>query len=147
MGFSRHSAAVTFVASVLCVLVFGDETAKAGPIHNYIVNTASGDIPARHASTDVENINIANHCSEGGGKKENCLCLVKVLKHDLNTHDYRVIATRIRPEENAPRPLAKDRYNKNAPDKPLDPILRALLESPDLLARCEVADRFYSQTR
>ncbi|GHB01626.1 hypothetical protein GCM10009069_25640 [Algimonas arctica] len=147
MGFSCHSTAVTFVTAVLSVFILGDETAAAGPIQHYILNSASGDIPARHASTDVENIDIANHCSEGGGKKEHCLCLVKVLKHDLNTHDYRVIAARIKPEKNAPRLLSKDRYKKNVPAKPLDPILRALLESPDLMARCELADRFYAQAR
>jgi hypothetical protein len=138
-------APVMFGAAILSILIWAPNPADANVLNGRLFNTIAGDIPAKHALTHKEDIDVANHCADGGGQKDNCLCLVKVLKHELTIRDYRAIATRIRPDEDAPRPLSIERYRQDLPLTPLDPIISTLLTSPDLSQRCETADQFYSQ--
>ncbi|MGJ8561870.1 MAG: hypothetical protein ACSHX3_16765 [Litorimonas sp.] len=140
-----RSAPVILGATLLTMLIWVPTPAHANTFNGYILNTLAGDVPAKHTLTQREDIEIANHCADGGGKKDACLCVVKVLKYDLNIRDYRKIAARVRPDEDAPRPLPKDRYSQTVPTKPLDPIIRTLLTTPDISQRCEIADLFYSQ--
>ncbi|MEM7730259.1 MAG: hypothetical protein AAF311_13480 [Pseudomonadota bacterium] len=110
-----------------------DMAAQAGPAPSPAM------LAARHADTYAEDIALTNQCVRDGGGKATCLCVTKILKHELNLRDYGdAVAGYVRPET-ASRALRKPELVAASHTQPVF----ALTASPDFAQRCAAADWFF----
>ncbi|MGB3455416.1 MAG: hypothetical protein WBG08_08825 [Litorimonas sp.] len=92
-------------------------------------------VQARHVATFETDIALTNQCVRDGGGKAVCLCVTKVLKHELTLEDY----------QDAVRGYVANTDTKATPwieASHAGPVVR-LAGSADFIDRCKAADRYF----